>query len=96
MKILCAASNEFAQNNTERRLETMLKDTRIEPECDAFMKPENARVSELIRSRSQTVDIVFLGLAVPEAGGDYQGLSHNLMPTGKPRRKLVYGNDSNF
>lgn len=68
MKILCAASNDFARQNTERYLEAMLKDIRIEAECDVFLKPDDLNISELIQSRSATADAVFLGLAVPEEG----------------------------
>jgi amino acid transporter len=68
LKILCAASNEFARQNTDRYLEAMLKDIRIEAECDVFLKPEDSSISETIKSRSAAADAVFLGLAVPDAG----------------------------
>lgn len=68
LKILCAASNDFARKNTERYLEAMLKDIRIEAECDVFLKPDDLSISELIQSRSAMADAVFLGLAVPESG----------------------------
>ncbi len=72
LKILCAASNEFAQENTERYLESMLRDIRIEADCDVFLKPEDSSISELIQSRSAAADAVFLGLAVPEVGGELE------------------------
>jgi hypothetical protein len=68
LKVLCAASNDFARQNTERYLESMLKDIRIEAECDVFIKPAGSSISELIQSRSASADVVFLGLAIPEAG----------------------------
>ncbi|MFH2055075.1 MAG: hypothetical protein ABIJ61_03880, partial [bacterium] len=68
LKVLCAASNEFAQQNTRRYLETMLQDTRIEAESDVFIKPEEASITELIHHHSRSADAVFLGLAVPKAG----------------------------
>ena len=72
LKILCAASNEFAQKNSERYLLEMLKDIRIEADCDVFIKPEDMSISELIQSRSATADAVFLGLAVPEMGKEME------------------------
>ncbi|MFH2037643.1 MAG: Na-K-Cl cotransporter [Candidatus Zixiibacteriota bacterium] len=72
LKILCASSNEFAQKNTERYLEAMLKDIRIEADCDAFIKPEDMTIAELIQSRSASADAVFLGLAVPEVGEEME------------------------
>ncbi len=72
LKILCASSNEFAQKNTERYLEAMLKEIRIEADCDVFIKPEELSISELIQSRSASADAVFLGLAKPEVGGEME------------------------
>ncbi|MEZ5360245.1 MAG: Na-K-Cl cotransporter [Candidatus Zixiibacteriota bacterium] len=72
LKILCAASNEFAQKNTGLYLEALLKDIRIEADCDVFIKPKDASISELIQSRSASADAVFLGLAIPEAGEEME------------------------
>ena len=72
LKVLCAASNEFAQKNTERYLKTLLKDIRIEADCDVFIKPNDASIGELIQSRSAMADAVFLGLAIPEAGEELE------------------------
>ena len=72
LKILCASSNEFAQKNTKLYLEQMLKDIRIEADCDAFIKPDDLSISELIQSRSASADAVFLGLAVPETGNELE------------------------
>jgi len=72
LKILCASSNKFTQENTERYLEKMLKDIRIEADCDVFIKPEESSISELIQSRSASADAVFLGLAVPEIGNELE------------------------
>ncbi|MCB2230580.1 Na-K-Cl cotransporter [bacterium] len=68
LKVLCAASNEFARQNTSRYLETMLKEIRIDAECDVFIRPEDSSIGELIQSRSATASAVFLGLAMPEPG----------------------------
>jgi potassium/chloride transporter 4/5/6 len=68
LKVLCAASNEFAQQNTIKYLQSMLEDIRIEAACDVFLKPADTAISELIRARSAEAEAVFLGLAVPEPG----------------------------
>lgn len=70
LKVLCAASNDFAQQNTRRYLESMLQDIRIEAECDVFIRPEGASIAELIQDHSRGADAVFLGLAVPKAGDE--------------------------
>ena len=72
LKILCASSNEFTQKNTERYLEAMLKEIRIEAECNVFIKPEESRISELIHSHSALADAVFLGLAIPDVGNEME------------------------
>lgn len=72
LTILCAASNEFAQKNTERYLEDMLKEIRIEADCEVFIKPEDVSISQLIQERSGSADAVFLGLAVPEPGNELE------------------------
>ena len=72
LKIMCAASNDFARQNTNRYLESMLKEIRIEAECDVFIKPENQSINQLIQSKSAEADVVFLGLAVPEKGRELE------------------------
>ena len=72
LKILCAASNDFARQNTNRYLEAMLKDIRIEAECDVFLKPDDVSIGDTIKARSASADAVFLGLAVPEAGQELE------------------------
>ncbi len=68
LRVLSAASNDFARQNTTRYLEAMLHDIRIEATTDVFIKPPEMSISEVIHSRSSAADIVFLGLAIPEAG----------------------------
>ncbi len=72
LSVLCAASNEFAQQSTSRYLESMLSTIRIEAACDVFLKPADAPISELIQSRSADADVVFLGLATPESGNELE------------------------
>jgi amino acid transporter len=75
LKILCAASNEFARENTSRYLNTMLSDIRIEADCDVFLKPPDINISELIQTRSADAEAVFLGLAVPDSGKELEYVS---------------------
>ncbi|MFH2048848.1 MAG: Na-K-Cl cotransporter [bacterium] len=74
VKIICAASNEFARQNTLRFLESMLKEIRIDAECDVFLKPEESNISEIIQSRSASADAVFIGFIVPPAGEENEYL----------------------
>jgi len=68
VKILCAASNEFAQQNTSHYVQSMLREIRIEAQCDVFLIPPDKTINELIHERSANADVVFLGLASPDAG----------------------------
>jgi len=72
LKVMCAASNEFAEQSTNRYLESMLKDIRIEATCDVFRKPSGVSTSELIQTRSANADAVLLGLATPEPGKEFE------------------------
>ncbi|MFH1686109.1 MAG: Na-K-Cl cotransporter [bacterium] len=75
LKILCASSNEFASKNTELYLQKMLKEIRIEADCDVFIRPEGSTISDLIQLHSASADAVFLGLAVPEPGKETEYVS---------------------
>lgn len=68
LKILSAASNDFAQGNTIRYLKKLLADIRIEAELDIFIKPQDSAISDLIQEKSSKASTVFLGLAIPEEG----------------------------
>ncbi len=72
LKILSAASNEFAQRTTANYLETMLREIRIDAECDVFLKPPKQPINELIQMHSANADVVFLGLATTEPGEELQ------------------------
>jgi hypothetical protein len=72
VKILSAASNQFAQEYTQRYLQTMLKEIRIGADLDVFIKQDDLSISELIQARSSAADIVFLGLATPDEGGELE------------------------
>ncbi len=80
LKILCAASNDFAKQNTSLYIDSMLKEIRIKAECHAFVKEADISMSELIHSHSKEADVVFLGLGFPEPGDelDYVERMENL------------------
>ena len=70
--ILSAASNELALQQTRQYLKAMLADIRIAAECDVFLKPADVSINSIIRQRSQSADVVFLGLAIPEHGKEME------------------------
>jgi hypothetical protein len=72
LKILSAASNQFAQENTQRYLQTMLKEIRIGADLDVFIKQHDLGIGELIQARSSAADVVFLGLATPDEGAELE------------------------
>lgn len=74
LKILCAASNEFTRQNTLRFLDSMLKEIRMDAECDVFLTPEEMHIGELIQSRSAWASAVFIGFTVPPMGKEREYL----------------------
>ena len=68
IRILSIASNQMAKEQTERFLAKLMPEIRIAAEIDVMIKPEDMSVVEMIHAESAAVDLVILGLAMPEAG----------------------------
>ncbi len=70
IRILSVASNELMKLQTENFLLQLLPEIRINADIDVMVKPGDVSVTELIHTESASADIVFLGLAAPEAGDE--------------------------
>ena len=70
IRVLSVASNELMQEKTEAFLEKLLPEIRIQAEVEVVQKQEGQSIPELIREKSRGADLVLLGLAVPEEGGE--------------------------
>ncbi len=68
IRILSVASNQMAKEQTERFLAKLMPEIRIAAEIEVMIKPEGMSVVEMIHAESADVDLVILGLALPEAG----------------------------
>ncbi|MEZ4599932.1 MAG: hypothetical protein R2940_09090 [Syntrophotaleaceae bacterium] len=68
IRILSIASNPMAREQTERFLARLIPEIRIDAEIDVKLKSEGVSVRDMIHSESIGVDLVILGLAVPEEG----------------------------
>lgn len=68
IRINSIASNEMMREQTEKLLEDLLPDIRIEAEPNVIVKPEDKSILELIQEESATAEVVFMGLAVPNKG----------------------------
>ncbi len=68
IRILSIASNPMAKDETERFLAKLIPEIRIAAEIEVMIKPEELSVVELIHEESADVDLVILGLALPEKG----------------------------
>ena len=68
IRILSLASNHLAKKQTERLLQRLIPEIRIEADIDVKIKETNVSVREAIHSESADADIVILGLATPTAG----------------------------
>ena len=62
------ASSELMRERTQNHLNELLPELRINARTDVLMKPDDMTVREVIFAQSQTADVVFLGLPVPEVG----------------------------
>ncbi|OEU61220.1 MAG: hypothetical protein BA870_00860 [Desulfuromonadales bacterium C00003094] len=68
IRILSVASNPMAKEQTERFLAELIPEIRIAAEIEVMIKPEELSVVEMIHEESSDVDLVILGLALPEVG----------------------------
>lgn len=68
IRILSVASKQMAKEQTERFLAKLIPEIRIAAEIEVRIKPEGMSVVEMINEESADVDLVMLGLALPEEG----------------------------
>jgi len=68
IKIMSIASNEMVKEQTEKHLEDLLPDIRIDAEPNIIIKPDDKSIFELIHEQSANAEVVFMGLANPEKG----------------------------
>jgi hypothetical protein len=64
------ASSELMRAKTQNHLDELLPELRINARSEVLMKPDNMTVREVIFAQSRTADVTFLGLPVPEEGGE--------------------------
>ncbi|HSH68796.1 MAG TPA: hypothetical protein VK997_02680, partial [Deferrisomatales bacterium] len=70
IRVLSVASNELMQEKTEVFLHKLLPEIRIQAQVEVVQKRAGQSIPELIREKSGGADLVLLGLAIPEAGGE--------------------------
>jgi amino acid transporter len=68
IKIMSIVSNEMIKQQTERQLEELLPDIRIQAMPQVMIKSEGKSISEMIQEESANAEVVFMGLASPERG----------------------------
>ena len=68
IRILSIASNELMKGQTERFLEKLIPEIRINAEVEVMLKDESEGVVEVMHRESNTADVVLLGLATPKSG----------------------------
>ncbi|MBN1223846.1 MAG: Na-K-Cl cotransporter [Candidatus Aminicenantes bacterium] len=68
IKIMSIASNEMMKEQTEKHLEELLPEIRIDAEPNVIIKPEDMSVFDLIHEESANAEVVFMGLASTEKG----------------------------
>jgi len=64
------ASSELMRAKTQSHLNSLLPELRIDARSEVLMKPDDMTVREVIHAHSAPADVVFLGLPVPEVGGE--------------------------
>ncbi|MGD9345400.1 MAG: Na-K-Cl cotransporter [Candidatus Aminicenantes bacterium] len=70
IRIMSVASNEMMKQQTEKNLEELLPDIRIQGEPRVIIKPEDKSILEIIQEESRDAEVVFMGLANPEKGSE--------------------------
>lgn len=68
IRIMSLASNQLAKEQTERILQRLIPEIRIEADIEVKIKEEGYSVHEAIHAESAAADVVILGLATPAAG----------------------------
>lgn len=72
IKLMSIASNQFARENTERYLQELLPEIRIECDYRVIERPKDKSIRDIIQTESSRADVVFLGLASPEEGQELE------------------------
>ena len=66
------ASSELMRERIQRHLNRLLPELRINARSEVLMKPHDKTAREVILGRSNSADVVFLGLPVPEMGKEVE------------------------
>jgi hypothetical protein len=66
------ADDEAAGEAVHRAFESMFPDLRMDVRLEVILRPTDQTHVDVIREASQNADLVFLGMAVPEAGSELQ------------------------
>jgi potassium/chloride transporter 4/5/6 len=77
IEVMSLASNELMKAQTEKYLNKLIPEIRIEARPRVILKPEDKSVHELIQQESADAEVVFFGLAVPDKG-DEEEYAHRL------------------
>jgi potassium/chloride transporter 4/5/6 len=89
VQILSIASNELMKAETERNLEKLIPEIRIDAEPKVMLRPPDKAVREIIHEVSGDADIVFLGLDVPDED-KVEEYAERLVDLGEPLRTVFY------
>ncbi len=68
IKVLSIASNELAKSATERYLDKLLPEIRINADSKVFLKDPEKSIRDMIQEESSNAEVVIFGLAVPKDG----------------------------
>ena len=68
IQVMSVASDEAMKRRTEKYLNNLLPDIRIDAEPRVVVRPEGKSFLELIRKESGEADVVMFGLAMPDIG----------------------------
>ena len=66
------ADDEASGEAVHRAFESMFPDLRMDVRLEVILRPTDQTHVDVIREASQNADLVFLGMAVPEAGSELQ------------------------
>jgi len=68
IKVMSVASNDLMKQQTENTLAKLIPEIRIDAEVEVMVRRGDENIQDIIRQRSFSADVVFLGLGEPEKG----------------------------
>jgi amino acid transporter len=88
--------DEEQKESRSAQLAQLISETRIPAETEIVIKPKDMTVAEVIHKHSSTADITFLGMMIPEPGGESESVDRLVELTSGLNTTVFVRNASEF